>query len=208
MAAAILGYGIFATEEYDRLGGPVSGVDLGIFYQAVQGWAFHADPYVAIKGFSQLGDHFTPAWALLAPLLWIHNSPYMLVAAEVVLISLSGVPVYIAVRRMCGTWRAAGVTAAYLASSGLQHAIAFPVHEVMFAVPIARLRPPGADARRALGRATRAPHVQPVPGQRGPQPDDGGVRHPRPHAPQVAARGVPGDLGRGPLSHYDQNSYT
>lgn len=136
VAAAILGYGIFAMEEYNRLGGPVSGVDLGIFYQAVQGWAFHADPYVAIKGFSQLGDHFTPAWALLAPLLWIHNSPYMLVAAEVVLISLSGVPVYIAVRRMCGTWRAAGVTAAYLASSGLQHAIAFPVHEVMFAVPI------------------------------------------------------------------------
>lgn len=136
VAAAIIGYGVFATLEYERLGGYVGAVDLGIFYQAVQGWAFHADPYVAIKGFSQLGDHFTPAWALLAPLLWIHNSPYSLVLAQVVLLSLSGVPVYVALRRMLGTWRATGITAAYLASSGLQHAVAFPVHEVMFAVPL------------------------------------------------------------------------
>jgi uncharacterized membrane protein len=136
VASAILGYGIFATYEYEHLGSQVGAVDLGIFYQTVQGWAFHGDPYVAIKGFSQLGDHFTPAWALLAPLLWIYNSPYMLVLAQVVLLSVSGVPVYLAVRRMWGTWRAVGVTAAYLASSGIQHAIAFPVHEVMFATPI------------------------------------------------------------------------
>ena len=132
----MLGYGIFATFEYERHGTQVGAVDLGIFYQAVQGWAFHADPYVAIKGFSQLGDHFSPVWALLAPLLWIYNSPYMLVLAQVVLLSLSGIPVYLAVRRMRGPWRATGVTAAYLASSGIQHAIAFPVHEVMFATPI------------------------------------------------------------------------
>lgn len=73
---------------------------------------------------------------MLAPLLWIHNSPYTLVVAQVVLLSLSGIPVYVAVRRRFGTWRAVGVTAAYLASSGIQHAIAFPVHEVMFATPI------------------------------------------------------------------------
>lgn len=136
VAAAILGYGVFATYEYERLGTQVGAVDLGIFYQTVEGWAFHADPYVAIKGFSQLGDHFSPIWAILAPLLWIYNSPYMLVLAQVVLLSLSGIPVYLAVRRMWGTWRAAGVTAAYLASSGIQHAVAFPVHEVMFATPI------------------------------------------------------------------------
>ena len=136
VAAAMLGYGVFATYEYNRLGSEVGAVDLGIFYQTVQGWAFHADPYVAIKGFSQLGDHFTPAWALLAPLLWIYNSPYMLVLAQVVLLSLSGIPVYVAVRRMFGTLRSVGVTAAYLASSGIERAIAFPVHEVMFATPI------------------------------------------------------------------------
>ena len=136
VAAAVLGYGIFATYEYDRLGSQVGAVDLGIFYQTVQGWAFHGDPYVAIKGYSQLGDHFTPAWALLAPLLWIYNSPYMLVLAQVVLLPLSGIPVYVAVRRRFGAWRSVGVTAAYLASSGIQHAIAFPVHEVMFATPI------------------------------------------------------------------------
>ena len=152
VAAAMLGYGVFATYEYNRLGSAVGAVDLGIFYQTVQGWAFHGDPYVAIKGFSQLGDHFTPAWALLAPLLWLHNSPYMLVLAQVVLLSLSGVPVYIAVKRMYGTWRSVGVTAAYLASSGLQHAIAFPVHEVMFATPIIAW----ALERMLAGRWTQA----------------------------------------------------
>ncbi|MBR7833763.1 DUF2079 domain-containing protein [Actinospica durhamensis] len=134
--AAILGYGVFATVEYERLGGLVGALDLGIFYEAVCGWAFHADPYVAIKGSSQLGDHFTPAWVLLAPLLRIRDSPYMLVLAQFVLLPLSGIPVYVAVRRMVGRWPATGVTAAYLASSGLQHAIAFPVHEVMFATPL------------------------------------------------------------------------
>jgi uncharacterized membrane protein len=134
--AAILGYGAFATYQYERLGTNISAVDLGIFYQAVQGWAFHGDPYVAIKGFSQLGDHFTPAWMLLAPLLWIHNSAYMLVLAQVVLLSVSAVPVYLAAQRMLNTWLATALTAAYLASSGLQHAVAFPVHEVMFAVPL------------------------------------------------------------------------
>ena len=134
--AAILGYGAFATYQYEHLGVSISAVDLGIFYQAVQGWAFHGDPYVAIKGFSQLGDHFTPAWILLAPLLWIHNSAYTLVLAQIVLLSVSAVPVYLAVQRILNTWLATALTAAYLASSGLQHAVAFPVHEVMFAVPL------------------------------------------------------------------------
>jgi uncharacterized membrane protein len=133
---AMTGYGAFATYQYQHLGPGVAAADLGIFYQAVQGWAFHGDPYVAIKGFSQLGDHFTPAWILLAPLLRLYNSPLSLVLAQVVLICLSAIPVYLAVRRILGAPLATALTAAYLAGSGLQHAIAFPVHEVMFAVPL------------------------------------------------------------------------
>src|SRR5262249_44804746 len=71
-------------------------------------------------------------FALLAPLLWLHNSPVMLVFAQPVLLCASAVPVYLAVRRMWNTWFATALTAAYLLSSGMQHSIAFPVHEVMF----------------------------------------------------------------------------
>src|SRR5262249_31313127 len=129
-AVALIGYEIFAYHQYTQL--QDAAMDLGIFYQTVAGWAFHGNPYVPIKGFSQLGDHFSPAFALLAPLLWLHNSPVMLVFAQPVLLCASAVPVYLAVRRMWNTWFATALTAAYLLSSGMQHSIAFPVHEVMF----------------------------------------------------------------------------
>lgn len=134
--AAVAGYTVFATYEYRRLGPAVAEYDLGIFYQTVHSWAFHGNAYSAVKGFSQLGDHFTPAWALLAPLLWVHDSPYTLVLAQVVFLCASAIPVYVAVRRAMSTWIAAGLTCAYLGSMGIQDAIAFPVHEMMFAAPL------------------------------------------------------------------------
>lgn len=130
VAVALTVYEIFAYHQYTQL--QDAAMDLGIFYQTVAGWAFHGNPYVPIKGFSQLGDHFSPVFALLAPLLWLHNSPVMLVFAQPVLLCASAVPVYLAVRRMWNTWFATALTAAYLFSSGMQHSIAFPVHEVMF----------------------------------------------------------------------------
>jgi hypothetical protein len=114
----------------------VGACDLGIFYQAVQGWAFHGWPYVAIKGYAQLGDHFSPMLALLAPLLWIYDSPLTLMLAQVLLVCLSAVPVYLAVQRRYGTLAASLLSATYLLSFGIQGALAFPVHEVMFAAPL------------------------------------------------------------------------
>ncbi|MDR1512837.1 MAG: hypothetical protein LBS56_05050 [Propionibacteriaceae bacterium] len=44
--------------------------DLAIFEQAVRGYANLQEPVVNLKGagFNQLGDHFSPALALLAPI--------------------------------------------------------------------------------------------------------------------------------------------
>jgi hypothetical protein len=114
----------------------VGACDLGIFYQAVHGWAFHGWPYVPIKGYPQLGDHFSPIFVLLAPALWIHDSPATLMGAQVLLVCLSAVPVYVAVRRAHGVLPAVLIESAYLASFAVQGTVAFPVHEVMFGAPL------------------------------------------------------------------------
>jgi uncharacterized membrane protein len=132
--AAFLIYWIFAYNQYmqQRAGA----CDLGIFYQATAGWAFHLYPYVAIKGYPQIGDHFSPIFILLSPAIWIHNSPATLVFAQVVLLCLSGIPVYVAIRRVWGVPAASLLLIAYMFSIGMQGSINFPVHEVMFSAPL------------------------------------------------------------------------
>ncbi|MFI5492079.1 DUF2079 domain-containing protein [Actinoplanes sp. NPDC051859] len=132
VAVAIYLFASWAHAQYVNMAGPVGACDLGIFYQAVQGWSTNGWPYVAIKGFPQLGDHFSPAFALLAPLLWINDSPLMLVYAQILLLCLSGVPIYHLFRRRHGLWVASGILIAYLCSHAVLRTIAFPVHEVMF----------------------------------------------------------------------------
>ncbi len=134
VSAAFLIYWTFAYNEYMQQ--KVGACDLGIFYQAAEGWAFHLYPYVAIKGYPQIGDHFSPIYILLAPAMWIHNSPATLVFAQVVLLCLSGIPVYLAIRRVWGVPAASLLLIAYLFSIGMQGSIDFPVHEVMFSAPL------------------------------------------------------------------------
>jgi uncharacterized membrane protein len=127
---AIFFFSKWAKAQYDAL--TVGACDLGIFYQAVQGWAGSGWPMVPIKGYVQLGDHFSPAFALLAPLVWIHDEAITLVYAQVVLICLSGIPIYHIFRRRWGILIGSGMLIAYLASHAVFGTIAFPVHEVMF----------------------------------------------------------------------------
>lgn len=134
--AAFLVYWIFAYNQYMQQISQIGACDLGIFYQATAGWAFHLYPYVPIKGYAQIGDHFSPVYLLLAPALWIHNSPATLIFAQAALLCLSGIPVYIAIRRVWGIPAASLLLVAYLFSIGMQGSINFPVHEVMFSAPL------------------------------------------------------------------------
>ena len=134
VATAATVYSLFAYHQYTQL--QAGACDLGIFYQATQGWAFHGFPTDPIKGFPQIGDHFSPIFMLLAPALWVYNSPLTLVFAQVLLLCSSAIPVYLVFRRAWGRWTAAGVVTAYLASMGIQGSVAFPVHEVMFSAPL------------------------------------------------------------------------
>ncbi|MGW6392098.1 DUF2079 domain-containing protein [Streptomyces sp. NPDC055103] len=86
----------------------LTGFDLGIFDQGVRAYAHFELPRSPIKnvhhefppGFSLLGDHFTPALALLAPLYWVWDDPRVLLFAQAALFA-AGVPVVRRIARRC-----------------------------------------------------------------------------------------------------------
>ncbi|MEU9984382.1 DUF2079 domain-containing protein [Streptomyces sp. NPDC050856] len=94
----------------------LGGFDLGIFDQAMRGYADFSLPVSSVKnyhhefppGFSLLGDHFSPVLMLAAPVYWIWDDPRMLLLVQAGCFSL-GVPL---VR---------GIAARVLARSGAAH---------------------------------------------------------------------------------------
>ncbi|MCL1897805.1 MAG: DUF2079 domain-containing protein [Micrococcales bacterium] len=112
--------------------------DLGIFEQAVKGYAHFQAPVVDLKGpdFVQLGDHFSPILALLAPFYRLWPSATTLLVAQALLVALSVVPIGLAARRRLTGPGAVLLTSAYAISWGLQTAVDCQFHEYAFAVPI------------------------------------------------------------------------
>ncbi|GAA3643451.1 DUF2079 domain-containing protein [Nonomuraea antimicrobica] len=113
-------------------------VDLTIFDQAVRGYARFQAPTSALKGVSigraadwnQLGDHFSPILALLAPLYWIHDGPETLLVAQAALLAGAAVPIWLFARRRLGVLPAYLTAAAYALSWPVAQALNFDFHEV------------------------------------------------------------------------------
>jgi uncharacterized membrane protein len=124
-----------------------AGYDLGIFEQAVRGYARLQAPVAPLKGlgFNVLGDHFSPAVAVLAPFYRIFPSPVTLLVAQSVLLSLAIVPLADWALTARGPRTALVVGFGLGASWGAVQAAAFDFHEVALAVPLI------AYAVRALG---------------------------------------------------------
>ncbi|MEU4242878.1 DUF2079 domain-containing protein [Actinoplanes sp. NPDC026619] len=129
-------YAAWSIRRHLRL--QTSGYDLGIFEQAVRGYAHLGAPESTIKapGFNLLGDHFHPILALLAPLYRLFASPITLLVAQAALIAVSSIPISRLATRIVGTGAAASAATAYGMSWGLQSAVGFDFHEVAFAVPL------------------------------------------------------------------------
>ncbi|MFF0474267.1 DUF2079 domain-containing protein [Streptomyces sp. NPDC004284] len=131
-----------------------TGFDLGIFDQAVRAYAHLALPRSPIKnvhhefppGFSLLGDHFTPALALLAPLYWLWDDPRTLILAQAALFA-AGVPVVRRIARHAFADAEPLVVRRAADLGGLVYALGWPLlnssyngfHEVAFAVPFTLL---------------------------------------------------------------------
>jgi uncharacterized membrane protein len=112
--------------------------DLGIFEQAVRGYAHLGAPIVDLKGpgTNILGDHFSPVLILLAPFYRLLPSPMTLLAAQAALFALSSVPVTRTAARYLGRGRGLAIGVAYGLSWGLQKAVDFDFHEIAFALPL------------------------------------------------------------------------
>ena len=69
--------------------------DLGIFEQAVRGYAHLQAPVADLKGpgANILGDHFSPVTALLAPAYRLFPTPVTLLVAQAALFALAAIPV-------------------------------------------------------------------------------------------------------------------
>lgn len=115
-----------------------TGFDLGIFEQAVRSYAEGQLPVAELKGpeFALLGDHFSPALALLAPLYLIFPSPLTLLVAQAALLAVAVVPLAGYAQRTIGRGTAVVVGVGYGLSWGIAQAVGFDFHEVAFAVPL------------------------------------------------------------------------
>ncbi|NJC70529.1 DUF2079 domain-containing protein [Planosporangium thailandense] len=135
-AALFAGYTSFALRKHELIRS--TGYDLGIFEQAVRGYAHGHAPVAELKGpgFNLLGDHFHPILMLLAPLYRLVPGPQTLLVAQAALFAVAAIPITRAAVRVLGVAGGACVGLAYGLSWGVQEAVTFDFHEICFAVPL------------------------------------------------------------------------
>ncbi|MGP4093669.1 DUF2079 domain-containing protein [Nonomuraea sp. KM90] len=143
-AIALLAAVAYAVLGLVRLGTfRATSFDLVILDQAVRNYASLRPPHVPVLGmfhgrgmdYLQLADHFSPVYALLAPLYWIHDGPASLIVAQAVLFAAAIPFLWRFTRRVLGVVPAYLVSVAYALSWPIAQAAAFDAHEVMF-VPL------------------------------------------------------------------------
>src|SRR4051812_5661964 len=131
-----------------------SGWDLVIFDQGVWQYSrFHA-PIVTGRinyPINQLGDHFHPIIALLAPLFWIFNSAEALLVGQAFIVALSIIPVFLFTERRLGHKAAWLFSLSYSIFWGVQRTTEFEFHELAFAVPLIAFAVYFIDLRKTKG---------------------------------------------------------
>ncbi|UKY50685.1 DUF2079 domain-containing protein [Streptomyces inhibens] len=135
-AFLFVAYALLAICRFRSMGS--SSWDLGIFEQAVRGYAHFQAPIVDLKGpgTNILGDHFSPVLIVLAPFYRLFPSPLTLLIAQAALFALSAIPVARAAARYLGRLPGLALGAAYGLSWGVQKAVDFDFHEIAFALPL------------------------------------------------------------------------
>lgn len=137
-AVGLLSFTAYATlmvlKFYQRHGS----WDTAVFTQAVKGYANLSAPTVDVEtpGMNQLGEHFSPILAALAPLYRAFPSSLTLDLAQVGLISLSAFLVCRTSIQLLGALPGGFIGAAYAISFGLQSAVIVGIHENCFSAPL------------------------------------------------------------------------
>ncbi|HVU74642.1 MAG TPA: DUF2079 domain-containing protein [Mycobacteriales bacterium] len=134
-----------------------SAYDLGIFHEAVSGWAHFGWPRVPLKGVSEnlgdhynlLADHFHPLLVLWAPGYWIWPHPVTLQVEQAITLALAIIPIWrFTARKLESERLALGTALTFMLAWGITRAVGFDVHESSIAVPLLALAIERADAGR------------------------------------------------------------
>lgn len=139
-------------------------LDLTLFDQTIRGFAAFGAPTSPLRGvdlgvgtdFVQLGEHFSPILAVLAPFYWLHDGPETLVVAQAVLFALAVPPIWVFTRRVLGTAPAYLVAVAYALSWPVAQSVNFDFHEVAFAPVLTALIIERFHAGRRVAAAVAA----------------------------------------------------
>ncbi len=132
-------FALYATVSVRRHQRMLStGFDLGIVEQAVRSYSEGGPPVVEVRGpgANLFGDHFTPLFALLAPIYKAFPSPVTLLVVQALLFAVAVIPLAAYAQRTLGRAAAVVVGFGYGLSWGIAQAVGFDVHDVMFAVPL------------------------------------------------------------------------
>jgi len=132
-------YAALSLVRYHRF--DPSSWDNAIFEQGIKGYAHLGAPIVDLKGpgFNQLGDHFSPIIALVAPFYRVFPSAQTVLIAQAVLIAISvAVIAHVGIKHL-GQTRGIAIATAYGLSFGIQSAVRADFHEVAFAAPLLAL---------------------------------------------------------------------
>ena len=137
--ATTLAYAVLAVLRFRRFS--VTSWDNAIFEQAVAAYARFEAPIVTVKGpgYHILGDHFSPIYALLAPVYRVFPHAQTLLVAQAILIGLSVAVITGLAARHLGSAAGTIVGVLYAVSFGIQSAVVADFHEVAFAVPLLAL---------------------------------------------------------------------
>lgn len=132
-------YAAIALIKFSRA--DVASYDTAIFEEAIRGYAQGGWPVVPIKGadYNLLGDHFSPALALIAPFYGLFPYAQTVLIAQAVLIAASVYVVGALAWRRLGPWMGSVAAVAYGLSFGLQSAVDAGFHEVALGVPLLAL---------------------------------------------------------------------
>ena len=123
--------------------------DLAIAHHTIWQWSRFELPTNPIQGFaSSLGDHFSPIYAVLAPVYWVLANATALLVAQALLLGLSIIPVHAFVRRRVDAAPAFALTLGYALFWGIWAGNESGFHEYAFAPVLLAVALDSADRRR------------------------------------------------------------
>lgn len=110
--------------------------DLGIFQQGVWLLTQGERPFITIRGWHLLADHFSPILFIFVPFyhLWAH--PFWLLLGQTVALAVGVIPLYcLALRHTQSPWAATLIAVGYLLHPASFTMLFFDFHPILLSVP-------------------------------------------------------------------------